>query len=397
MAEYAFRAKLGEVTQNLFQEHNREVQLLYNDNLSIRKELEVVSALMQEFLQREQHLKQVLHTLTDAHANFGKGLQNKVAHVSSQIEKVGGSANKHRNDSEANMQNTANEIERIRRILSVAPALPPGLSDAGMAPAQQNAQLLRPFPPSAGSTVVSQPARSEPVMQQTPPPPYYANSPYAALAAPSLPAGDRSSNLQGELSRIRQLLDGGVLQSQGDVPQFQQQLQASRVPMATVGIDTTGDGRANLAYVGVDRNRDGIPDALQASRVPMATIGIDTTGDGRANLAYVGVDRNRDGIPDALQASRVPMATIGIDTTGDGRANLAYVGVDMNRDGIPDALQTAASAGSRTPPVPVPVQSLGMTPVQCNCGYIFRDDASFCRMCGAPRSQAIPLRSGRQL
>jgi len=165
----------------------------------------------------------------------------------------------------------ANEIERIRRILSVAPALPPGLSDADIARAQPNAQLLRPFPPSAGSTVVSQPARSEPVMQQTPPPPYYGtNSPYAALAAPSLPAGDRSSSLQGELSRIRQLLDGGVLQPQGGVPQSQQQMQALGVPMATVGIDTTGDGRANLTYVGVDMNRDSIPDALQASQVPMA-------------------------------------------------------------------------------------------------------------------------------
>jgi len=42
-----------------------------------------------------------------------------------------------------------------------------------------------------------------------------------------------------------------------------------------------------------------VPDVLQA---PAATVGIDTSGDGRANIYVTGVDRNRDGIPDALQA-----------------------------------------------------------------------------------------------
>lgn len=35
------------------------------------------------------------------------------------------------------------------------------------------------------------------------------------------------------------------------------------VPMATVGVDTTHDGKADVFYTGIDRNRDGIPDALQ--------------------------------------------------------------------------------------------------------------------------------------
>merc|ERR1719506_2044437 len=38
--------------------------------------------------------------------------------------------------------------------------------------------------------------------------------------------------------------------------------------MAAAGIDTTGDGRANLVFVGADRNRDGIPDALE-QQVPL--------------------------------------------------------------------------------------------------------------------------------
>jgi len=84
------------------------------------------------------------------------------------------------------------------------------------------------------------------------------------------------------------------------------------LPMATAGIDTTGDGRPNIVFMGEDRNRDGIPDALQGAFAPpirqpgfspMATAGLDTTGDGRANLMVTGADRNRDGIPDVLQGS----------------------------------------------------------------------------------------------
>jgi hypothetical protein len=36
-------------------------------------------------------------------------------------------------------------------------------------------------------------------------------------------------------------------------------------PRATVGVDATGDGRANYLVSGVDRNLDGIPDVLQVS------------------------------------------------------------------------------------------------------------------------------------
>mmetsp|Transcript_52160 Transcript_52160/g.82821 ORF Transcript_52160/g.82821 Transcript_52160/m.82821 type:complete len:418 (+) Transcript_52160:63-1316(+) len=58
-----------------------------------------------------------------------------------------------------------------------------------------------------------------------------------------------------------------------------------------------------------------VPDVLQAFSVnsqrsvaPAATVGIDTSGDGRANIYVTGVDRNRDGIPDALQAPQAPQA-----------------------------------------------------------------------------------------
>ena len=91
-------------------------------------------------------------------------------------------------------------------------------------------------------------------------------------------------------------------------------------PHATAAVDTTGDGRANAVVRGVDRNGDGIPDSLQGGAMmmgggmmgggmgyrgggyaPQATAAVDTTGDGRANSLVIGVDRNHDGIPDALQ------------------------------------------------------------------------------------------------
>jgi hypothetical protein len=78
-------------------------------------------------------------------------------------------------------------------------------------------------------------------------------------------------------------------------------------PMAVAGVDTNHDGRPNYIYVGEDRNRDGIPDALQARPpAPMATVGIESNYDGRPNYFFTGADRNLDGIPDALQG-RPPM------------------------------------------------------------------------------------------
>merc|ERR1719247_1820519 len=99
---------------------------------------------------------------------------------------------------------------------------------------------------------------------------------------------------------------------------------------------------------GADLNLDGIPDVLQTATrpamptatvgrgmqgtMPTAAVGIDTTGDGRANLVVQGADLNRDGIPDVLQTATrpamptatvgrgmqgtMPTATVGIDTTG---------------------------------------------------------------------------------
>merc|ERR1719174_918275 len=106
------------------------------------------------------------------------------------------------------------------------------------------------------------------------------------------------------------------------------------VPTATMGLDTNGDGRANYAVIGVDMNRDGIPDALQSPRItPRVLV------PGVASLSVpIGPTVVRPAPPLATVAA--PFASVGVDANGDGRLNYAVTGVDMNRDGIPDALQS---------------------------------------------------------
>eukprot|EP00656_Telonema_subtile_P014417 TRINITY_DN1738_c0_g1_i5.p1 TRINITY_DN1738_c0_g1~~TRINITY_DN1738_c0_g1_i5.p1 ORF type:complete len:338 (+),score=32.29 TRINITY_DN1738_c0_g1_i5:330-1343(+) len=149
-------------------------------------------------------------------------------------------------------------------------------------------------------------------------------------------------------------------------------------PRATVGVDVDGDGRADYYVSGVDRDGDGIPDAMQGAPhpsrhgygyaphpmyrppAPRATVAVDVDGDGRADYYVSGVDRDGDGIPDAMQGAPhpsrhgygyaphpmyrppAPRATVAVDVDGDGRADYYVSGVDRDGDGIPDAMQGGA-------------------------------------------------------
>lgn len=103
------------------------------------------------------------------------------------------------------------------------------------------------------------------------------------------------------------------------------------VAAATVCVDTNGDGVADTICTGIDRNLDGIPDALEVAAVPVvvtaapaiATVAVDVNGDGIVDATYVGVDRNHDGIPDALEHVKVASVVTSQVGTADIEARLA--------------------------------------------------------------------------
>merc|ERR1712086_329826 len=106
-----------------------------------------------------------------------------------------------------------------------------------------------------------------------------------------------------------ELQDVGLLEQARRTPPARIDVSPDRrysPPVATVAVDVDGDGRADYLVSGVDRDGDGIPDALQRGSSPrysppVATVAVDVDGDGRADYLVSGVDRDGDGIPDALQ------------------------------------------------------------------------------------------------
>ena len=81
-------------------------------------------------------------------------------------------------------------------------------------------------------------------------------------------------------------------------------------------------GYGSQAYAGVPQSRGYGAPAYTPSYAPRATIGLDVDGDGRADYLVSGVDRNRDGIPDALQVIVLPVQTVLPVTMASGCANV---------------------------------------------------------------------------
>ena len=97
-------------------------------------------------------------------------------------------------------------------------------------------------------------------------------------------------------------------------------------------LDNNGDGNLNLLLL--DSTGDGVPDQ------PVASVGVDTTGDGRTDALIA--DSNGDGRGDCLV----------IDTSGDGIPDIAFdvVLVDTDNDGQADVILVDRRATARQTP-----------------------------------------------
>jgi hypothetical protein len=83
----------------------------------------------------------------------------------------------------------------------------------------------------------------------------------------------------------------GVDMNRDGVPDVLQGSLATPVVPAAVPIATKEEPKTE------------VPDILKMkpSEIPLATVGVDTTGDGRPNMYVTGVDMSGSGVPDALQ------------------------------------------------------------------------------------------------
>ena len=97
-------------------------------------------------------------------------------------------------------------------------------------------------------------------------------------------------------------------------------------------LDGNGDGNLNLLLL--DSTGDGVPDQ------PVASVGVDTTGDGRTDCLIA--DSNGDGRGNCLV----------IDTSGDGIPDIAFdvVLVDTDNDGQADVILVDRRATARQTP-----------------------------------------------
>lgn len=154
------------------------------------------------------------------------------------------------------------------------------------------------------------------------------------------------------------------------------------VPMAVAGVDVTHNGRADLFYIGADRNRDGIPDALQGPNPRgISVVGLDTS----SNVAYGGADQNYDslrsfapGAPVGLSQPGVAVESIGLSRQSPLWNHVTPAGPFLQTPSFAAAQQLLALSGhepiparARRPSVEVAVETVplnqgssGMFPVQ---------------------------------
>jgi len=184
--------------EQLYQEHAREVTAMYLDNLRIRDELARVAELMQGYLERERRLHEMLHGLTNMHANLANTMYEHTAQVAGQARQQGSGLLQSRNELEDPMHRSEAELERIMRILSEPPVPPPSANLEN----ESSGKALAPSTPS-----YMPPARV---------PATYQTTQQVNQLAPSLPATLPSTPVPGPSSSF---LASAVEQSVVSTPQ----------------------------------------------------------------------------------------------------------------------------------------------------------------------------------
>jgi hypothetical protein len=107
-------------------------------------------------------------------------------------------------------------------------------------------------------------------------------------------------------------------------------LGASFESFGKSGDDVLGLSSSRISHSVSPLKEPAVPFTLPEA-APVASIGVDTNGDGKVDTYITGPDRNRIGIPDVLKR-KGSLASIGLDTTGDGKIDTYMTGADQRQD-----------------------------------------------------------------
>ena len=139
-------ALFADCAARLEEEHNREVQLVYDEQLELRDELSRIVELMQkDILPRERHMHDLIENMHNAYEAATQHMHEKMAE---HVQKGGLSqdAQAQRQSMQDPMKSMEDELKRIGQLLSHAPVAP----DIQGWQSSQTARQ-KPFSPTASS------------------------------------------------------------------------------------------------------------------------------------------------------------------------------------------------------------------------------------------------------
>jgi hypothetical protein len=240
-AQNQFMAKMRDVSQHLVEEHNREINLLYEDNMKIRAELAGVADMMKQYMMREAQLQSLMEGAGEHPDAMMKQLQAAIHEAMVQAD-----AHKQvKAKLTATPGHIEHELQKIAKVLATPTTPPPGLMGmtpstvAGMTPSQFSFSS----PPASNTSSPVYPAGMSPSMSPTIAAPGYAASPvtpppvYAAcpVIVASGPPQSAPQIVPGLFDRIDTNKDGVI--DRREFASHQQGLTAGRVgTIASAGL-----------------------------------------------------------------------------------------------------------------------------------------------------------------